>query len=254
MGGLHDGHFSLVRLAKKSADRVVVTLFVNPTQFGEGEDYETYPRSLERDTRCLRDAGVDILFIPETKTIYPFGVARASRIIVPGLTDECCGAGRPGHFDGVTSVVLRLFALVQPDLAVFGQKDYQQLLVIRHMVEDIGLPVEIVTGPTIREASGLAMSSRNAYLSDGAREVAPRLHQVLRVTADELQAGERGLEELEARALLQLTEAGFSPEYLAIRDSSNLDVPGMKCNDYVVLAAARIDDVRLIDNVLVTTA
>ena len=165
MGNLHDGHLSLVRIAKVHADRVVVTLFVNPTQFGEGEDFATYPRSLDRDTQILHEIGADALFAPDVRTIYPFGVENATRVSVPGLADDLCGAGRPGHFDGVTTVLTRLFTLSQPDVAVFGQKDYQQQLVVRRLVEDFGLPIEIVTAPIVREPDGLAMSSRNSNLS-----------------------------------------------------------------------------------------
>ena len=160
MGNLHEGHLSLVRLAQANADRVIVTLFVNPTQFGDGEDFEIYPRTLQQDTRLLQALNIDVLFAPDVQTVYPFGIENATRVSVPGLSDDLCGSSRPGHFDGVTTVVIRLLTLTQPDIAVFGQKDYQQQLVIRRMVEDLGLPLEIISGPIVREPDGLAMSSR----------------------------------------------------------------------------------------------
>ncbi len=175
MGNLHEGHLSLVRLAHRHAERVVVSIFVNPTQFGEGEDYEEYPRSLEADKRKLKRLNVDLLFAPDVETMYPLGIDNATSVTVPVLTDELCAAFRPGHFDGVTTVVSRLFSLVQPDVAVFGQKDYQQQYVIRHLVEDLSLPIEIISGPTQREEDGLAMSSRNQYLSEQERAIAPQL-------------------------------------------------------------------------------
>ena len=157
MGNLHSGHLALVDLAREHAERVVVSIFVNPTQFGEGEDFDDYPRTLERDTRRLRKISADLIFAPDVETVYPFGLEDATTVSVPRLTENFCGASRPGHFDGVTTVVARLFALVQPDVAVFGQKDYQQQLVIRHMAEDMNLPINVMTGETVREDSGLAM-------------------------------------------------------------------------------------------------
>jgi len=251
MGNLHAGHLSLVRLAKKQAERVVVTVFVNPMQFGAGEDFDAYPRTLAEDTLKLRDEEVDLLFAPDVQTVYPFGVENATRISVPGLTDEFCGAGRPGHFDGVTSVVLRLFALVQPDIAVFGQKDYQQQLVIRRMIDDIGLPIEVTTGAVVREANGLAMSSRNSYLSAEDRETAAGLYRVLRRTGDRLQEGQENHAVLATAALKNLQGAGLQPEYFAIRDASDLSVADDACREFVILAAARIGAVRLIDNIVV---
>ena len=176
MGNLHEGHLSLVEIAAEHAERIVVTVFVNPTQFGAGEDFEEYPRTLKRDTQRLRKIQADVLFSPTVETIYPFGFENATLVTVPGLTQNFCGASRPGHFDGVTSVVARLFAIVQPDVAVFGQKDYQQQLIIRHMTEDLSLPIRIITAPTVREADGLAMSSRNQYLEENERAIAPQLY------------------------------------------------------------------------------
>jgi len=253
MGNLHAGHVQLVDVAREHADRVIVTVFVNPTQFGEGEDFEDYPRTLERDTRRLRKVRADVLFIPDVQTVYPFGIDNATRIVVPGLTENFCGKFRPGHFDGVTTVVARLFALVQPQVAVFGQKDYQQQLVIRRMVEDLSLPLRVVTAPTVREADGLAMSSRNAYLTDDERAVAPELYATLRSTGEQLQAGNREYAGLEAAATARLGAAGFQPEYVAIRRALDLESPDRDCDEIVVLAAARLGRARLIDNVVVTT-
>lgn len=252
MGNLHPGHISLVELAREHAERVVVTVFVNPTQFGEGEDFEDYPRTLERDTRQLRKIGTDVLFVPDVDTVYPFGIENATVVSVPGLTENFCGAARPGHFDGVTSVVARLFALVQPDVAVFGQKDYQQQLVIRHMTADLNLPIRIITAPTIREPDGLARSSRNQYLTAEERAVAPQLHEVLERIGRDLQNGKRDFQELELQAVATLEAAGFAPDYVAVRRAQNLEVPDRDCDEIVVLAAAQLGKARLIDNVVVT--
>lgn len=252
MGSLHAGHLSLVELAKEHAERVVVSIFVNPTQFGEDEDYEEYPRSLERDARRLKTTAADLIFAPDVATVYPFGIENATTVSVPGLTENFCGASRPGHFDGVTSVVARLFALVQPDAAVFGQKDYQQQLVIRHMAEDMNLPVAIITAETAREDDGLAMSSRNTYLSDDERAAAPALFETLSSVGSELQNGRRNFAELESNAAKRLANAGFEVDYFAIRRAENLAVPDRDCDDLVVLAAAGLGGARLIDNVVVT--
>lgn len=252
MGNLHAGHLSLIELAAENAERVVVTVFVNPTQFGEGEDFEDYPRTLERDTRRLKTLQADVVFTPAVDTVYPFGIDNATIVSVPGLTQNFCGASRPGHFDGVTTVVARLFALVQPDVAVFGQKDYQQQLVIRHMTTDLNLPIRIITAPTIREEDGLAMSSRNQYLSDDEREIAPRLYTAIEYIGRELQDGKRNYEELEIEAMDKLQAAGFSPDYVAVRRAQNLETPDRDCDEIVVLAAAQLGKARLIDNVVVT--
>ncbi len=252
MGNLHQGHASLVDVARQHAERVIVTVYVNPTQFGEGEDFEEYPRTLERDTRRLRKVRADTLLVPDDDVIYPFGHDCATIISVPGLTENFCGATRPGHFDGVTTVVARLFALVQPDVAVFGQKDYQQQLVIRYMTKDLGLPIRIITAPTVREPDGLAMSSRNAYLSDEERIAAPRLYEVLSSIGSELEAGKRDFAALEARGKEELTAAGFRVDYLAVRRAENLAEPDRDCDELVVLAAAFLGRARLIDNVVVT--
>jgi pantoate--beta-alanine ligase len=251
MGNLHPGHVSLVEIAREHAERVVVTVFVNPTQFGKGEDYEEYPRSIERDIRRLKTVRADLLFAPDVATVYPFGLDLATTVSVPGLTENFCGSFRPGHFDGVTTVVARLFALVQPNAAIFGQKDFQQQLIIRRMVEDLSLPVEIITAPTVREEDGLGMSSRNAYLNDEERRNAPTLFQALRAIGEGLQSGKRNFEELEAAASNELSDAGFKVDYVAIRRALDLSVPDRDCDDLVVLAAARLGKTRLIDNIIV---
>ena len=252
MGNLHSGHLALVDLAREHAERVVVSIFVNPTQFGEGEDFDEYPRTLERDTRRLRTMSADLIFAPSVETVYPFGLEDATTISVPRLTDNFCGASRPGHFDGVTTVVARLFALTQPDVAVFGQKDYQQQLVVRHMVGDLNLPVTVVTGETVREDSGLALSSRNQYLTDEERDVAPQLYAVLCEIGDDLQSGKRDYDELERAAVAKLSESGFVVDYLSIRRAQNLEIPDRDCDELVVLAAVHLGDARLIDNIVVT--
>lgn len=251
MGNLHDGHASLVRIAKRHADRVVASVFVNPTQFGPGEDYASYPRTLEDDEARLRAENVDLLFTPELAAMYPLGLEQATQVSVPGLGNELCGAARPGHFDGVSSVVLRLFALVQPDIAVFGQKDYQQQLIIRRLVEDLGLSVQIELGPIIREPSGLAMSSRNGYLSNTERDIAAALFEALQAVAQELTAGNRDYAKLEANAMSALSAAQQSPEYVAIRQAIDLAIPDENCQNLIVLGASRVAGVRLIDNILV---
>lgn len=252
MGNLHKGHLSLVRLAREHAERVVVTVFVNPTQFGEGEDYESYPRTLERDKRLLKKTPADLIFAPSVETMYPCGLDMATTVSVPGLTENFCGASRPGHFDGVTTVVARLFAVVSPDVAVFGQKDYQQQLVIRHMVNDLNLPVAVITGETVREDDGLAMSSRNSYLTDDERAVAPQLYETLTAIGDELQNGRRNFGDLEEEAVSRLASAGFEVDYFAIRRAQNLESPDRDCDDLVLLTAARLGKARLIDNIVVT--
>lgn len=252
MGNLHAGHLALVELAREHAERVIVSIFVNPTQFGAGEDFDKYPRTLERDTMRLKKTAADLIFAPDVETMYPFGLDMATRVSVPGLTEHFCGASRPGHFDGVTTVVARLFAIVQPDVAVFGQKDYQQQLVIRHMTADMSLPISIITGPTVRDKDGLALSSRNSYLSKDERAVAPLLHQTLDRIGAELQNGRRNFEELEDQACKSLAEGGFDVDYFSIRRAQNLEVPDRDCDELVVLTAARLGAARLIDNIVVT--
>jgi len=251
MGNLHDGHLELIKLARQHAERVVVSVFVNPTQFGDGEDYDDYPRTLELDRRRLKRAKADLLFAPEVDVLYPFGVDTATSVTVPVLTGEFCGESRPGHFDGVTTVVARLFSLVQPDVAIFGQKDYQQLMIVKRLVEDMSLPIEIVAAPTQREDDGLAMSSRNQYLSEDERRSAPVLYAALQDIARALESGAHDYGDLEERASEALRAAGFEPEYVSIRRAETLDPPDRETDELVVLAAAQLGKARLIDNVLV---
>lgn len=251
MGNLHDGHLSLIEVAREHAERVVVSIFVNPTQFEPGSDYQDYPRTLAMDKRKLKLARIDLAFVPGVETMYPFGIEGSTFVSVPGLSEDLCGAFRPGHFDGVASVVSRLFALVTPNVAVFGQKDYQQQILIRRMAEDLGLPLEIVTAPTVREADGLAQSSRNQYLTEEERAVAPALFRTLEETGRELAAGHRDYADLEARGYAKLEEAGFVPDYVAIRRAENLQIPDRDTDRLAVLAAARLGRARLIDNIVV---
>jgi pantoate--beta-alanine ligase len=251
MGNLHRGHGSLVDVARRHADRVVVSIFVNPTQFGEGEDFNDYPRTLEPDVELLAGIGADLLFAPEVDTVYPFGLEQATTISVPFLNDQLCGSSRPGHFDGVTTVVARLFALTRPDIAVFGKKDYQQQLIIRRMVADLNVPIDIITAPTVREDDGLAMSSRNAYLSHAQRAVAPALHATLLAIVKDLQQGDRNFLDLERRAIVSLSESGFQPDYVAVRCALDLGNPGRACEEIVVLGAAYLGTARLIDNITI---
>ncbi|MDJ0939754.1 MAG: pantoate--beta-alanine ligase [Woeseiaceae bacterium] len=252
MGNLHAGHVKLVELAREHAERVVVSVYVNPTQFGADEDFDEYPRTLERDTRRLKQVSADVLFVPDDETVYPFGHDCATVVSVPGLTENFCGASRPGHFDGVTTVVARLFALVQPDVAIFGQKDYQQQLVIRYMAEDLNLPIRIITAETVREKDGLAMSSRNQYLTEEERAIAPTLHAVLDRAGQKLQSGSREFSDIEKEAVAELEAAGFEIDYVAVRRAQNLAVPDRDCDELVVLAAVNLGKARLIDNVVVT--
>ena len=252
LGNLHTAHIKLVELAREHAERVIVSVYVNPTQFGEDEDFEAYPRTLERDTRRLKQVSADVLFIPDDETVYPFGHDCATVISVPGLTENFCGASRPGHFDGVTTVVARLFALVQPDVAVFGQKDYQQQLVIRFMTEDLSWPIRIITAETVRESDGLAMSSRNQYLTDEERAVASLLYEALSNIGSALQNGKRDYEDLENTAIGRLEKAGFGIDYLAVRRAHNLAPPDRDCDELVVIAAVHLGEARLIDNIVVT--
>ncbi len=251
MGYLHEGHLQLVRDARARADRVVVSIFVNPTQFAPGEDYASYPRTLEADSQRLVQEGVDALFAPDVQGLYPRGPEAATRVVVPGLSEILCGAHRDGHFVGVATVVCKLFNLVAPDCAVFGRKDFQQLQVIRRMVEDLDLPVEVVGCATVRETDGLAKSSRNAYLSDEQRRRAPALYRTLRLVARALCDGSRDFRALEADALDRLRGAGLEPDYFSIRHHRDLAPPRpeLPAADLVVLAAAHLGEARLIDNI-----
>ncbi|MFO7604103.1 MAG: pantoate--beta-alanine ligase [Gammaproteobacteria bacterium] len=248
MGNLHAGHLSLVHKARALADRVVVSIYVNPLQFGAGEDFAHYPRTLAEDCALLETAGVDGVFTPTDAALYPEGKDNISHVVVPQLDSILEGAQRPGHFRGVATIVNKLFNIVQPDLALFGEKDFQQLLLIRRMVEDLNLPVEILGLPTVREASGLAMSSRNAYLSAAEKAQAAELFHTLRQLREHYHAGDTDLARLSAEACARLREQGFLPEYVEIRRSHDLQRPQGGETDLVILAAARLGGTRLIDN------
>lgn len=254
MGSLHDGHLSLLTSARLHADRVIASVFVNPLQFGPGEDFERYPRAPVEDQQLLEKAGCDMLFLPAISEIYPDGGRSATRISVEPLSTILCGKFRPGHFDGVATVVAKLFGIVQPDVAVFGEKDYQQLVIIRRMVSDLRMPVDVVGAPTVREEDGLAMSSRNQYLSAGERGVAPTLFRELSRVARAIADGGRDFERLERESAAALDAAGFRTDYVSIRAAGTLASPGLDDRQLVVLAAARLGAARLIDNVQVRTA
>jgi len=247
MGNLHSGHLALVNEAQKKADRVVVSIFVNPTQFGVGEDFETYPRTECEDQQKLNASGVDLLFQPAVSAVY---APDATTVVsVTGLSEWYCGASRPGHFTGVATVVCKLFNMVQPDIALFGLKDFQQLTVIRTMVRDLNIPVEILGVETVREASGLAMSSRNGYLTAEEKTVAAKLYQSLCIARDAVLAGSQSYQEIERRALLFLRESGFQPDYFSVCRASDLKKANADDVELVLLTAARLSKTRLIDNV-----
>lgn len=246
MGNLHAGHFSLVELARRHADRVIASVFVNPTQFGPNEDFARYPRTPAEDAAGLEAVGCDLLWCPAVETMYPFGVDAAVRIHVPGVTDVLEGAHRPGHFDGVATVVARLFLQVQPDVAVFGRKDYQQLAVIRYLAEELSFPVAIVAGETRREADGLAMSSRNQYLAAEERRTATNIHACLLAMRDSALSG-AGIAEIEAAANGRLASAGFDVDYAVVR-RRDLSTAQPGDTALVALIAARLGRTRLIDN------
>ncbi len=251
MGNLHAGHLQLVREARAMAPRVVASIFVNPLQFGPNEDLDNYPRTLEADRQKLVAKGVDLLFAPAVETMYPRGAQRSTRVEVPDVGQGLCDDFRPGHFTGVATVVARLFNLVQPDVALFGEKDYQQLAVIRRMVDDLGWPIDIRGVATVREADGLAMSSRNQYLGEEERRIAPLLYQTLRWLVSEVKAQKTDYRALERAAMARLAEAGFTPDYVEIRHADSLQPVSMGELNCVVLAAARLGAARLIDNLRV---
>ena len=252
MGNLHEGHLQLVRHARSLCDRVVVSIFVNPMQFGPGEDFDTYPRTLQADKAKLEQERADLLFAPAVELIYPSGPNDTTRVQVPGVGEGLEADSRPGFFVGVATVVARLFNLVQADIAVFGEKDYQQLAVIRRMVKDLCWPIHIEAVPTVREADGLAMSSRNQYLSAEQRQRAPVLYRTLCEVAKAVCQQKQAYAGLEAQAIKRLEQAGFVPDYVSIRQAATLQQiePG-NSDAVVVLAAARLGRARLIDNVSV---
>ncbi len=248
MGNLHDGHLHLVERAKQLAERVVVTVFVNPMQFGPNEDFERYPRTLAADADKLQQAGVDLLFAPPLEEIYPAGHRSATQIAVVGVSEGLCGASRPGHFVGVATVVAKLFNIVQADVALFGEKDYQQLQVIRQLVADLCFPIEIIGVATVREADGLAMSSRNVFLSDSQRALAPIIYQSLLAAAARIQAGERDYRRVEAAVQASLKQVGLEPDYFAIVDADTLKPAAAEQTSLRLLVAAHLGQTRLIDN------
>ncbi|MFP3518724.1 pantoate--beta-alanine ligase [Pseudomonas sp. SIMBA_077] len=248
MGNLHSGHAALVTTAAQQADFVVASIFVNPLQFGANEDLDTYPRTLAADQETLLQAGCNLLFAPTVEEMYPHGMTGLTRVTAAQLSNELCGSRRPGHFDGVTTVVSKLFNMVQPDLAIFGQKDYQQLAVIRAMVSDLNMPVQIIGEPTVRAVDGLALSSRNGYLTDEQRQVAPALYRHLNQIAQTIKAGERDYPELARQHLARIETEGFRPDYLEIRHAQTLLPATAEDRDIVILVAAFMGSTRLIDN------
>ena len=249
MGNLHEGHLDLVRKARTLCDIVVVSIFVNPLQFGAGEDLDAYPRTMAADKEKLFSEGVQLLFAPGVEDIYPEGMEKQTVVSVPDLGDTLCGSSRPGHFDGVTTVVSKLFNIVQPDVSVFGEKDFQQLSIVRKMVVDLCMPVEIVGVATTRDEDGLAKSSRNGYLSEDERSVAPTLHQTLNSCREAIACGFDNFLQLESHARMKLLQAGFEPDYFAIRDARTLRAVTEDTEEIAILAAARLGNTRLIDNV-----
>ncbi|EPD4196119.1 pantoate--beta-alanine ligase [Escherichia coli] len=254
MGNLHDGHMKLVDEAKARADVVVVSIFVNPMQFDRPEDLARYPRTLQEDCEKLNKRKVDLVFAPSVKEIYPNGTEPHTYVDVPGLSTMLEGASRPGHFRGVSTIVSKLFNLVQPDIACFGEKDFQQLALIRKMVADMGFDIEIVGVPIMRAKDGLALSSRNGYLTAEQRKIAPGLYKILSSIADKLQAGERDLDEIIAIAGQELNEKGFRADDIQIRDADTLLEVSETSKRAVILVAAWLGDARLIDNKIVELA
>jgi pantoate--beta-alanine ligase len=253
MGNLHAGHVSLIEAARSHGDRFVASIFVNPMQFGPNEDFAHYPRTPSQDARMLAEAGCDLMFMPDVLEIYPNGSERATRIEVPGLSSILDGEFRPGHFEGVATVVAKLFHIVEPDVAVFGEKDYQQLTIIRRLVADLCMPISIIAAPTVRDPDGLAMSSRNQYLSDEERRKAPVIHQTLLAAVERVRAGDRDFAAIERSGLEALERAGFRPDYFSIRRADDLGSPEANTAHLVVLTAARLGRARLIDNLQLRT-
>ncbi|GIU48883.1 MULTISPECIES: pantoate--beta-alanine ligase [Shewanella] len=251
MGNLHKGHITLVTEALKRADHVVVSIFVNPMQFGQNEDLDAYPRTLAADSEALVSAGAELLFTPTPDIIYPKGLEQQTFVEVPNIGDEFCGASRPGHFRGVATVVCKLFNIVQADVAVFGRKDYQQLMVIKAMAEDLSLPIKIIGIDTIREASGLAMSSRNGYLTLEQKQQAAAIKRCMDKLASEVTNGEN-IEQSESLAVDFLVKSGFKMDYLSVRNATNLAPVTSEDNNLVILVAAYLGNTRLIDNLTFT--
>ena len=254
MGNLHDGHISLIDRAKATNDVVVCSIFVNGLQFGANEDLDKYPRTFEADCQRLKDAGCDYVFHPSDQEMYPNGMESQVRVICPTMTDVLCGASRPGHFEGVTTVVTKLFNIVQPDEAVFGIKDYQQLAVIRRMAEDLCMPVQITAGDIHRETDGLAMSSRNSFISAEERPRVAQLNKSLRWIADQIVAGNRDFAGLQSEAIAQIEQAGFKVDYLDISESRTLNPAEAGDREITILGAMYTEGARLIDNISISLA
>ncbi len=252
MGNLHAGHVSLIETARRHGERFVASIFVNPMQFGPNEDFAHYPRTPHEDQRMLQAAGCDLMFMPDVAEIYPHGAERAARVEVPGLSRILEGEFRPGHMEGVSTVVAKLFHIVEPDVAVFGEKDYQQLTVIRRMVTELCMRVEIVGAPTVRDSDGLAMSSRNQYLTAAERKVAPVIYRTLEAAAGRIRSGDAEFASIERFGFQALEGAGLRPDYFSVRRAGDLTSPDAATRELVVLAAARLGRARLIDNLQAT--
>lgn len=249
MGNLHDGHLALIKQAKQTNDIVVCSIFVNALQFGLNEDWDKYPRTYDSDCEKLDQEGCDYLFYPEDGEMYPNGLDTQSRVICPTMTDVLCGASRPGHFEGVTTVVSKLFNIVQPDEAIFGIKDYQQLAVIKRMTEDLCLPVKIISAPIHREADGLAMSSRNSYINEDERPKVKVLKQALELIAEQIKAGNLEFTQLEMEAKKRIESEGFKADYVTISNSKTLEPAAVDDREITILGAMYTDSARLIDNI-----
>ena len=248
MGNLHAGHMTLIKQAKAHADHVIVSIYVNALQFNQQDDYDNYPRTLSADLEKLESLEVEAVFTPSEQALYPHGLQQAPRIYMPGLADEFCGKYRPGHFEGVCTVVTKLFNITVPHVAIFGKKDYQQLLIIERLSKELCLDIEIIAGETVRENDGLAMSSRNNHLNDEQRAVAPSLHATLQRVTEEFSV--EAIDKLETQAKNTLDKQGFRVEYLSIRDADTLQEASQKTSKFVVLAAAWLGSIRLIDNIV----
>ena len=251
MGNLHEGHLQLIDIAKQHADVVVCSIFVNPTQFGENEDFGAYPRTLEMDSQLLENRNCDILFAPSLEQVYPKGASKKqmTEVLVPGLSNILCGEFRPGHFSGVATVVSKLFNMVQPDVAIFGEKDFQQLAVIRTFAEDLNFPVKIISAPIARAENGLALSSRNNYLSEQEKQQASLIFKLLSQNVQKIKSGERNYRELQQQTMQVLKENNFRPDYFEIRNSLNLNPANTNDKNLVILCAAFLNRTRLIDNI-----
>lgn len=249
MGNLHEGHLQLIDQAKANSDVVVSSIFVNPLQFGQGEDLDNYPRTLQQDQEKLASRGCDYLFAPSDAEVYPHGREAQTQVEVPVISDMYCGESRPGHFRGVATVVTKLFGMVQPDVAIFGEKDFQQLMVIRRMTEDLSLPVEIQGAAIARNNKGLALSSRNGYLSEDELDTAVNLYATLQATANQIKSGDKDFSELEEQAQKRLESAGFAKDYYKICRRYDLQPAGADDKELVIVAAAKLGPARLIDNI-----